>query len=126
MATDRIRDAIIEVTAQIQSQSQRDMPALCGSTRLIGDVPGFDSLNAVELVILLSDALSAEYPECNIPDRVVLGAGRNARPTLDEVVTSVRQHLSAPVKKTNQRSIINIRESSEGSPKEKCNAYAEI
>ena len=126
MGTDRIRAAIIEVTTQIQSQSQRDMPAVCGSTRLIGDVPGFDSLNAVELVILLSDALDDEYPKCNIPDRIILGAGKNARPTLDEIAESVRQYLSAPKKKSREQSLMKIRESYSQNPKEKCDAHAEI
>jgi acyl carrier protein len=127
MESEKIRAAIIDVTSQIQSQSQRDMPAVCGQTHLIGDVPGFDSLNAVELVILLSDALGDELHGRNIPDRVVLGAGKNARPTVDEIVKSIEQYLATPMKskKPKRGGAVPAVSRPDANPKEDCDAETE-
>lgn len=97
MAPDQVRSAIIEVASQIQSQSQRDVPPMDGGTRLIGDLPGFDSLNAVEFVVLLTDVLGDVMQGREIPDRMVLGGGKNARPSIDEISQRVAKFLAAPV-----------------------------
>jgi acyl carrier protein len=96
MTPEQVRAVIIEVAAQIQSQSQRDVPPMNGDTRLIGDLPGFDSLNAVEFTILLTDALGETTQGRQIPDRIVLGGGKNARPTIDEIAQRTAAFLSTP------------------------------
>jgi hypothetical protein len=89
MTQDEIRAALMAAVTQIQTQSQRDVPPLHGGTRIIGDVPGCDSLAVVEVAITLTEILAPVLDDREIPEHILLGAGKGARPTLDEIATSV-------------------------------------
>jgi acyl carrier protein len=79
--------------------SQRDVPQLRGDTHIIGDVPGFDSLNAEELTIILSETLTTELSGRELPGRIVLGAGKTARPTIDDIASAVDRYIEKSAKK---------------------------
>lgn len=51
---------IIAVVRQVQETSGRPVGDINPSTRPIGDVPGFDSLNGVEASVILSESLGYE------------------------------------------------------------------
>jgi len=94
MPHDQVYDALIAAVTQIQQQSQRDLPPLHDSTRLIGDVPGCDSLVIVEVSIILTEILEPILQGREIPDCILQGAGKNARPTLKEIAGSVEGFIN--------------------------------
>lgn len=57
MTVDTIESALIGVLGEIQECSGRPAWPMSGSTRPIGDLEGFDSLNIAEAATLLSGAL---------------------------------------------------------------------
>ena len=89
MTHEAVFGAVVAAVTQIQKESQRDLPLLRGDTHLIGDVPGCDSLVVVEVSIVLSEILAPVLGGREIPDCILQGAGRNARPTLNEIAGSV-------------------------------------
>ncbi len=63
MDEDQVRKVIIDVLEEIQQQSGREKCRISGDTRPIGDLDGFDSLNAEEAVVMLSERLGREIEE---------------------------------------------------------------
>lgn len=53
---------IIAAVKQVQEASGRPVGDISPTTRPIGDVPGFDSLNGVEASVILSESLGHELP----------------------------------------------------------------
>jgi acyl carrier protein len=52
-----VRAALVAVLRQVQETSGRPCPAIVDTTKPIGDLPGFDSLLAVEATVLLEQKL---------------------------------------------------------------------
>lgn len=94
MPHDEILSAIVTAVTQIQKESQRDLPPLHGDSRLIGDVPGCDSLVVVEVSIILSEILEPVLRGREIPDCILQGAGKDARPTLNEIASSIQDFIN--------------------------------
>jgi len=57
---------VTEILTIIQSMSGRELIPMDGSTCPIGDLIGFDSLNAVEATVELSSELGFELPGANM------------------------------------------------------------
>lgn len=60
MSSEEIRGTLIRVLIEIQQQSGRSIPDICDDIRPIGDLEGFDSLNAEEAITMLSAQLGNE------------------------------------------------------------------
>ncbi len=60
MTSDDIRQRLCAVLSAIQSDSGLAAPALSDSTRPLTDLPGFDSLAAVDAEVRLSEALGVD------------------------------------------------------------------
>lgn len=60
MTSEEIRGALIKVLVEIQQQSGRSVPDIHDDIRPIGDLEGFDSLNAEEAITMLSAQLGCE------------------------------------------------------------------
>ena len=57
---------ITDVLTAIQSMSGRELTPMNGSTCPIGDLIGFDSMNAVEATVELSSQLGFDLPGANM------------------------------------------------------------
>jgi acyl carrier protein len=58
---ERIQEIVLEVVCGIQEQSGRPLPeTICDTLRPIGDFEGFDSINAVEVTVQLTERLGCE------------------------------------------------------------------
>jgi hypothetical protein len=76
-----IYNTVVQAIGRIQSSSGRKLPKVTGTTCPLMDIPGFDSLNAVEASCVLSSELGREVPgELMFP----IGGGRP--PTIDQIV----------------------------------------
>ena len=61
MTEKEIRKIVIETVCALQEQSGRPLPeTVCDTLRPIGDFDGFDSINAVEVTVQLSERLGCE------------------------------------------------------------------
>jgi acyl carrier protein len=61
MKVEEIQKVVLEVVCEIQEQSGRPLPeVVCGTLCPIGDFEGFDSLNAVEVSVQLTEKLGCE------------------------------------------------------------------
>lgn len=56
-----IEEKLIETLKEVLQMSGYDVPAIGMATRPIGDLPQFDSLNAIETVSLLSAKLNCSF-----------------------------------------------------------------
>ncbi len=67
MTRQQAEAAVIEVVAEIQEMSGRECLDIGAKTKPIGDVPGFDSLNAFEATVAVAARLRMDIPnEANI------------------------------------------------------------
>jgi acyl carrier protein len=58
---EKIQEIVLEVVCGIQEQSGRPLPEdVCDTLRPIGDFEGFDSINAVEVTVQLTERLGCE------------------------------------------------------------------
>jgi len=84
MDNDEIRNALITTLEEIQINSGRVLPEINDLTRPLEDLPGFDSINAVEASILLSEHLGCEVA----PDIAIFA--RFGRPlTIAEIINQL-------------------------------------
>jgi len=61
MTIEEIQEAVLEAVCEIQKQSGRPLPEVCcGTLRPIGDLEGFESINAVEVTVQLAEKLGCE------------------------------------------------------------------
>lgn len=65
MTSSDIVRAIVEVLGTVQVNSGRSQSIIDGNTCPIGDLDGFDSLNAVEATVELGDRLGLDIPCTN-------------------------------------------------------------
>ena len=63
MEKNDIRNVVVEIVAEIQRQSGRPCADIDDNIRPIGDLDGFDSLNAEEATAMLSERLGVEIDE---------------------------------------------------------------
>ena len=86
MQPEEVLNALVEVLTEIQINSGRVVPDITNNTHPIGDLDGFDSLNAVEVGILLSDALSMK-----IDFEFILSTPIGYSPTVGDIVDRIVQ-----------------------------------
>ena len=61
-----VMQEVVQAVVRVQETSGRAAGGIGPSTKPIGGVPGFDSLNGVEVTVSLSQSLDYELPEDNI------------------------------------------------------------
>lgn len=109
MSIDEILQIIIAAVTQCQEQSLRSVTDFHAGTRLIGDVPGCDSVAAIELTFLLTDGLAPILGGKDFPETILLGWGKNSRPTLGEIAQKVHDLAYAPKpKRTSIKSTVKV------------------
>lgn len=94
MTTARILQTIIDVLSEIQTISGREVIAMSGNTCPIGQLPGFDSLNGIEVTLELSSRLGYDFEVDNL---LVDDAGHRAL-TIGEVADRVQELMDQPRK----------------------------
>lgn len=61
MTEEQIQEIVLAAICEIQEQSGRPLPEICCETlRPIGDFDGFESINAVEVTVQLSEKLGCD------------------------------------------------------------------
>ncbi|MXY21873.1 MAG: hypothetical protein F4Y49_11130 [Dehalococcoidia bacterium] len=66
MDKQQIVDKVVQTVAEIQEASGRSAVGIGLSTRPVGGLEDFDSLNGVEATVMLSESLGVNIPEdCN-------------------------------------------------------------
>jgi acyl carrier protein len=61
MTIEQIQEVVLAAVCEIQKQSGRPLPEVCCDTlRPIGDLEGFESINAVEVTVQLAEKLGCE------------------------------------------------------------------
>jgi acyl carrier protein len=61
MTVEEIQEIVLATVCEIQEQSGRPLPKVCCDTlRPIGALDGFDSINAVEVTVQLTEKLGCE------------------------------------------------------------------
>lgn len=81
MTIDEIRNTLIEALVENQSWSGYAVPRISDATRPIGDLEGFDSLNATEVSVMLSESLRRE-----VPMKVMLAPVNGESPKVRDIV----------------------------------------
>jgi len=85
MKSTEARDRIVKAIVQIQKNSGRELPEeVSGRTKPIGDLEGFDSLNGLELSVVIA----AEFDIDSRENLCVSEDGRRAL-TVNEMVARV-------------------------------------
>lgn len=77
MTKNEISVEIIAAITELQEVSGRSAHGIIGETKPIGDLPGFDSLNGVELAISLSSRLGVEVEE-----KIILSPDQGKSPSI--------------------------------------------
>lgn len=93
MSQDEIRDVLVQVFSEIQSNSGRMIPEIQDDLCPVGDLEGFDSLNAVEATSLLS-----EYLDCDFEPDLILPTYPGKQLTIREIVDRIQRAISASTK----------------------------
>lgn len=76
---------VIEVVSDIQSNSGRQHIVLTGESCPIGDLPGFDSLNGIEVTTELAYRLGCEFPDGNL----LIDETGNRALSIEEIATQI-------------------------------------
>lgn len=90
MTREEIKEVVRQVLLEIQSGSGRPVPIFHDELRPIGDLEGFDSLNAVEATSLLSEYLGNE-----IPNDLMLPTYPGEQLTINEIADRLYQFVSS-------------------------------
>lgn len=90
MTLEEIKEVLRRAILQIQIDSGRLVPEIHDELRPIGDLEGFDSLNAVEASCLLS-----EYLAHNIPNDIMLPAQGGKQLTISEIADRLYQIIGS-------------------------------
>ena len=100
--SDNIKEALIATITEIQTNSGRALTEIGDDTRPLRDMQGFDSYNAVEASMLLSESLGCEI----VPD-IALFARHGQALTVSEIVENlseiVEQQTEKKKRKNNRR-----------------------
>ncbi len=90
MTFEELRELLIEVITEIQAGSGRSVPEIDGELCPIGDLEGFDSLNAVEVTCELSQRLHCDIkPDLMVPDHPL------KQLAINEIVGRLQQAVEA-------------------------------
>ncbi len=90
MEFDETNELVRRVIAEIQTGSGRAVADMNDRLCPIGDLEGFDSLNAVEASCLLSDYLGYE-----IPSNIMLSANPERQLTINDITERLYQFINA-------------------------------
>lgn len=63
MTEAEVETALVRAIEDVQRESRSDCPPVDGSTRPIGDLSGFDSLNGVEVGAQVAEGLRIQMPD---------------------------------------------------------------
>lgn len=66
MDKESVMQQVVQAVVQVQEASGRATGGIGATTRPIGGAPGFDSLNGVEITVVLSRSLGHELPDDNL------------------------------------------------------------
>ena len=66
MDRETVMKHVVQAVKKIQEISGRDIGTIDANTRPIGDASGFDSLNAIEVTVALSERLDNDFPDDNL------------------------------------------------------------
>ncbi|MGB7443423.1 MAG: acyl carrier protein [Coleofasciculaceae cyanobacterium] len=88
MNSEDVKEQLIEVLTEIQSDSGYKETQISGTTCPITDLEGFDSLLGVEAINMLSDKLGVEIPSSHI-HKICLSQDGKQWLTIDESVAVV-------------------------------------
>lgn len=77
MTNQQIRVEVIAAVTELQELSGRSANGIDAQTRPIGELPGFDSLNGVELAISISSRLGVEVDE-----KIILSPDQGKSPSI--------------------------------------------
>lgn len=81
---------VIETVTRVQVMSGRSTEGICASACPIGDVEGFDSINAEEAALMVAASLGIELPEDYNPFTSSKGAQELS---IDEVADALSRHI---------------------------------
>ena len=87
----QVTDALTRALSEIQSCSGRSMSELTPETRPIGDLEGFDSINAVETAAVLSGHLGQR-----INPRIMLSANPNEPLRICDIIDRIVNDEAKP------------------------------
>lgn len=90
MELDETKEVVRRVIAEIQTGSGRAVPDIDDNSCPIGDLEGFDSLNAVEASCLLSDYLGFE-----IPNNLMISPYPGRQLTYNDITKRLYQFINA-------------------------------
>jgi acyl carrier protein len=79
----KVKDTVVTVLEEIQTRSGRELSTLSGSTCPVGDLAGFDSLNAVEATTTIAERLGCSLP----PSLMIPSYGQSI--SVDDIVDSI-------------------------------------
>lgn len=86
----QIQEAVIKAVAEILQLNGKPIPVISGQTRPIGDLAGFDSLNALEAVIVISAGLGRD-----IAPEITLFAEDGCPRTISGIVDCIYDRVNA-------------------------------
>lgn len=84
MNREDLHNAVVEVIHEIQTASEYTPTPIGGTTRPLKDLEGFDSVQGVEAMSMLSDAIKVEIPASR--NIFVSDDGKRRPLTIDEIV----------------------------------------
>ena len=90
MDKQEIVTTIVQTVAHVQKVSGRSSVGIGLSTRPVEDVEGFDSLNGVEAIVMLSESLGVDLPEDYNP--FISSDGRRAL-SVDEIADTLSTYI---------------------------------
>jgi acyl carrier protein len=93
----KIQNTVVQAIGKIQSSSGRKLPKVTGATCPLTDIPGFDSLNAVEVSSILSSKLGRE-----VPGDLMFPQGSGKPPTVDEIAEKLTAMIEKEAEKENE------------------------
>lgn len=95
MASETVKAALIATITEIQANSGRAQIEITDDTRPLKDMQGFDSVNAVEATMVLSEYLNCEI----MPDIAIFAQGGQAL-TVSEIVKNLSKIVEQKVENT--------------------------
>jgi acyl carrier protein len=86
----QIYEAVVKAVTEILELNGKPIPIISEQTRPIGDLAGFDSLNALETIILISTSLGVD-----IAPEITLFAGDGHPRTISGIVDCIHHCINS-------------------------------
>lgn len=87
-----VRSAVIDAIEMVREASGLSGPKIAPTTDLLREVEGFDSLNALEVVVEVSESLGV-----HVPDEAIICGARDRETvrtlTVDDLVEQIMEHM---------------------------------